>query len=817
MRKGKGLYRKMVKAFALAGDNPTTEEEKNAYKIGLDLQRKLNRKSHRKPLGIGYGGLTVYQADNETNNVKTKLKNFFQIKRQEIITLTVVPDTSSRNYKSEEIVRVISQTFRLPIERIKKEGAKLCYEVQEKFAFEIRMIKGEISFNFYVPKNLEQLFSRKIQSVWPGATILSNSINLTHFNEQNTSIQELIYRKHDLYSLDIDSKENHPLGSLFEASRLIGDNEKASVFTYIEPIHQASINAELTDTWRKLREGHSPKKWDFTFRNIMLLGGMGISGLLKEIVSIFSDLFSSEKDQKDNLFTKNYSVDPHASKMVIDNLTPATKQKPNKQIVKTSVWVAAESENSQRASMISRTIANSYGDLSSDNELVPKEVFGKKKKEILKVIETKKEPKINIRANLMSSSEVGKLIQLPGKELIEKYKDINAIKQKEIEVDKAITNGGLTLGKVTFRGQHKTVYFPTKNYDELCLPHVIVGGMGVGKSVSVANKAIEANRNGFGSLIVDPAKGEIGDLIEKVLPKENIIRYNLGEIPMCLDWNEITNAPRSRNRLANAVISFFDDATDEAGAQTARYLKSMVYGMQTGSLKEVINILEDKAYREIIIHKMPDTLHKITLKEFDGLSAAMQTKVKMPIYNRLDVILGDEFLTECMDSPFSLNMVELMEQQKCIILDVPKKILGKEGVNLLINILSSKIDLAMTCRDENKALPFFVMFDELHQMQRSKNIWQSAAVESRKWRIGYTWVFHSFEQVDKKLREIIKDSGPHYTLFKSSKKTFEELKHEILPFTVEHGLKLERHHAINIINADNRVIQPFICKMQNPS
>jgi hypothetical protein len=122
----------------------------------------------------------------------------------------------------------------------------------------------------------------------------------------------------------------------------------------------------------------------------------------------------------------------------------------------------------------------------------------------------------------------------------------------------------------------------------------------------------------------------------------------------------------------------------------------------------------------------------------------------------------------------------------------------------------------MTLRKEQNQFPFFVVFDEPHQFLRSSKTWKSAVVESRKWRIGYVWMFHSWEQIPRDLAEIIKAAGPHYHLYPSSKKTFSDLKEEITPFAIEDALCLKRFHAINIIRTGGEVIKPFIAKMSPP-
>jgi hypothetical protein len=295
-----------------------------------------------------------------------------------------------------------------------------------------------------------------------------------------------------------------------------------------------------------------------------------------------------------------------------------------------------------------------------------------------------------------------------------------------------------------------------------------------------------------------------------------VTKIQLGKIPFSLDWREVKRSPKAKNRLANTVLGFFNTSNEEAGAQTSRYIRAAVMAMKTGKLSEIIRIFEDDRYRESLIETMPDSIHKLTLEGFGKESEKRRAQILAPVYNRLDIILGDEYLSECMECDNGIDLVEIMEQQKAMIINVPKKVLGPEAVDLIANLISSKLDLAMTLRDEEKQHPFFAVFDEPHQFLKSAKTWKSAAVESRKWRLGYVWLFHSFEQIPKDLAEIIKAAGPHYILYNSSKKTFKDLAEEIAPYTVEDGIKLKLHHAINILRAGNGVQKPFICKMGLP-
>lgn len=473
--------------------------------------------------------------------------------------------------------------------------------------------------------------------------------------------------------------------------------------------------------------------------------------------------------------------------------------------------------------MIANTLSTSLSEIGEDNELkgIRIRIGSRKSERIVNELNTLKLSLITVNdgdVNIISSDEMGKMIQYPTRQVQDKYCDeLQVNKTIETEISEVMFKGGLKLGDYTHKSETREVFQPTSDYDELCLPRIVIGGMGQGKTKGYgSNFLVQAVQNGFGAVAIDPAKGEIGDEVEKALDKDKVIRINLANTPISLDWREVKHSSRSKNRLANTIISFFNNSTDESGAQTNRFLRALVMGMQTDKLSEILKIMENGEYRKEVIEIMPEGIHKTTLTDLDEMSDNKRMQILAPIYNRLDIVLGDEYLSECMNAENGLDMVELMSQRKTIIIDVPKKDLGPEGVELIISLLTTKIDLAMTMRSEQNQFPFFVLFDEPHQFIKSARMWKSAAVESRKWRVGYIWMFHSWEQIPRDLAEIIKAAMPHYHLYPSSKKTFQDLKEEIAPISVEDALTLKRYHAINVLRVNGEAANPFVAHMTPP-
>lgn len=749
-----------------------------------------------------------------------------KILKTEYVTLRITPDSSVRNWRTEDIIRTIAEQYKLPIDRLLRTGMRLIgIQEQERASFEITFADGMVQFYFHVPKNLSPLLIRRLQSVWDKATVEEVEAP-TGYDMDRTTVFESVYKRHDMYALQVDAKDNLPLGSLMEAGRLLGENERASVFTYLDPLNQLSWHYELAESWQKLRDGKVPRKWNVSTRELLMGVAGTIASLISDIFITVSDILGSDTEK--NKFIKQKS-DPDSAQYTIEQLSETTKKKQNRPGIKVYQWTLVESDDKSRANVIARTLAASYNDLAGDNELEIAEIQSKsKKKLILKTYETKEAPPLHMRYNKMSTQEAGKLIQIPGGELQEQFPEIQRIENKQVEVSNPdfLKTTGIPLGEMTFKGKNVLMHQPTHDLDELCLPHVGIGGMGQGKTKGfLANYLLECVLAGYGGIAIDAAKGEIGEqmryVVDKgVLPSDKYEYFNLGVTPFALDFCEAMYSDKAKARLASIIIEFFGIAEETSG-QTERFLRAAVMGMVTGRISEIMDIFEDEKTLDETIKRLEaagDKFNLSTLNEYKGYAVGMRRKILSPIYNRMNDILGDPFLVKCMDSDNKLDMVKIMSQRKAHVVDIKAKDLDRTSINIIGNLLSMKIDLAMRLREDatGEEFPFFAMLDEPHQFSKSTKIWEYAVVESRKYKLCYIWTFHFWDQIPKNLQKAIRNALPHYHLYPTTTDTWRSLKEEIAPFTVEDALAVKRWHAINVIRSGGENATPFIAKMILP-
>ena len=743
------------------------------------------------------------------------------ITRDPWATFQITPDRSARNWHAADLARALHEIYTPPLGRVNLDTApaysrtltlpvvgkrdvtlhkpeQIHYRPQESIIFEVTMEPDRIRFWLTVPERWAGFAKTKLETVWPRATVQPGKA--PGLDPSRTTCAEVGLRHHNFYALATARNDNRPLPAVLEVARDLREGDLVRLQIVATPLDRDVWQADATQAYEAHRKGKQLHRLDYSPGALVSLAGRGIDALFNETAKTLGELLGDP--EKPNRV--NGTVASLRQKRA---LTDATTRKISEPVFATTIRIGVQAEKPR---MLVRALANALNDLSADNELVRRDL--KPKARLPEAINAyRMRPRLG--ASVLSAGELAKFLQMPGAELQDQYPTIDQVPLRETALPSLMTASGMLLGYQRLQGRDIPVYLPTGNKDELCLPHVVIGGMGTGKTTMGANLAVEAVRSGFGAVVIDPARGEIGDEVEQALPPEQVVRFRFGDRPVALDWREVTHADRARNRFANELIGFVEAATDEAGAQTVRFLRGAAKAVPSGRLSEVVSLLTDSAYRASLIPQMRPMEQALWL-EFSRLTEARQAQVAMPVLNRLDVVMGDDYLAECMSAPEGLDLVRLLESPKAVILDVPKELLGAEAVDVLASLVASKLNIAMVLR--RSAHPVLIIQDEPHQYMRSARSWRAAAVESRKYRFSYCWLFHAWEQIPRDVAAIIKAAGPHYHLFKSSKATYRELAEEISPFTLEEAMATPRWWAINVVHAGNRTVPPFLCRMAPP-
>jgi hypothetical protein len=530
-----------------------------------------------------------------------------------MIHLKITPDSRLDNKNIENLAQTLC-IYESPLERWHGKG----FNRPHFMSFETVLEKENTHFVVTVPKALESLTKKAIETTWPKSAIESIT---DPFTDEVQLTSQLSFNHHYMFALRVNK---NPIPSLLETIRALEQNEKIYIQTIATPAEKDWF-VGATSAYERFKKGEMPQKLAFNKKVIGQTVVKLAAATALEIASITTELITGKEMEKVDLNGSERAVILKDGK-----LSAATLNKTKAEAYETEIRIGIIA-SPNRATALMRMVTMAFRELDGENYLVAHTTKAEK------TWKKMKERKLGsfINKDYYSIAEISRLHLLPTGDLQEKY-HIPHIDNLEMEVGKLLTSGGLYLGDVEVKKKEMKVYQSIANEDIVCLPRVVIGGMGSGKTKGyAANFMVEAIRNGFGALAIDPAKGEIYQEVSTALSSDQIVKIQLGEIPFSLDWREVERSKKARNRLANTILGFFQTSNEEAGAQTARYIRAAVMAMKTGKLSEIIRIFEDNPNTEIFVFiDMPDGLHKVTLESFDNESERRRSQILSPIYNR---------------------------------------------------------------------------------------------------------------------------------------------------------------------------------------
>jgi hypothetical protein len=735
-----------------------------------------------------------------------------------MIGLRMTPDRRLTNGNVESFAAGLHDLYKPLIERVNRHGWRINLVPQNQIVWEWHLAAGRADALIFCPAHTRSIVDQHIHTTWPRVTteeVVDDPLTAWQLSDDTVAAAELHLREHYMFALEVDRRTLAPLPTILEMLRLLHEGERGLIQIVLVPADRDwHVGAQAA--YEKLREGGEPKRLGLNGRSIAEGAAKIGAGITLHVAALVAEIITGEE-------TEPEKVDQPSRLRNDRPLSSATLQKTKYPAFDVTIRVAALSQDVGRREVILRALSTAFRELDGDNRFVARPI--KKLAKWWPLVADRQPPRFKVNADYLSIPEVARLLQLPTGPIQEEY-GLASVQHRESDLPDIILSGGILIGEHTFRGVTEPVYIPVDDWDELCLPRVVIGGMGTGKTRGFGgNFGAEALRHNFSVISIDVAKDELGDEIAlgasiRGVPPEKIVRLKFGERPLRLDWREATGGRNAANRMAGEVLNFFNLHGAEAGVETSRYIRlaGKTIGAIGGTLADVIRLFTDAGYRKQVAQLLqtvrPDL--KAEWQAYEELSPGMKGKVTEPVLNRLDLLMGDDYLRECLECEEGIDFTDWLTGGYHVAIHVPKQVLGPETTDILVDFLMAKIELAMFARPEEKQIPAFVIMDEPHQFSSIANRCKRMAVETRKWRLGLVWLFHSWEQIPRDMAEIIKAAGPHYHLYASSKKTYRDLDEEIAPFDVEEALRTPRFHAINVLRAGGQTVTPFIAKMAPP-
>ena len=288
-------------------------------------------------------------------------------------------------------------------------------------------------------------------------------------------------------------------------------------------------------------------------------------------------------------------------------------------------------------------------------------------------------------------------------------------------------------------------------------------------------------------------------------------------------WDRINYANLIAEQVEYLINAVTDSGTSELTAPMIRYLHaaSMITFIRPGAtINDVFLVLRrwDKRNEAIRYAKYLNCFEKdddifydleeLHERDKEGKIIGTRESLIIGILNRIVILQKNPFTKAMLGSDINKedNITKWIEEGKSIFIHIPQtKFPNQNTRDILTTFFISRIWLAVQMRENNKdARLCNVIFDEVHQVPTTARFLSNHITEFRRHRLGLILSCHYLKQM-RELLIALKSSGASYVLIAGTEKeNLEALKEEILPFTVEEGMKLKPHTSINVVNYGNQ-------------
>ncbi len=314
-------------------------------------------------------------------------------------------------------------------------------------------------------------------------------------------------------------------------------------------------------------------------------------------------------------------------------------------------------------------------------------------------------------------------------------------------------DGAVIVGRIRFREDRRIIGIAEEDRRR----HLyVVGKTGMGKTTLLLNQIHADLVAGHGVCLVDP-HGDLATSIIRMMPTQRtneVILFDAGDRDFAVAFNPLAcRDPALIDQVTSGIVSAFKKLHDSWGPRLEDTLRNAVFATveQGGTMLELMRLLAERSYREVIVPKIrDDVVRSFWMHEFANWDDRYRTEAVAAIQNKIRPFLTNRTMRAIVSQPGrSLNLREIMDQGKVLIVNLSKGRVGEDNATLLGAFLVTTIQqAAMTRADvpEAERRDFYLYIDEFQNFTTSS--FASILSEARKYRLSLTIAHQYLKQLD---------------------------------------------------------------------
>jgi len=292
----------------------------------------------------------------------------------------------------------------------------------------------------------------------------------------------------------------------------------------------------------------------------------------------------------------------------------------------------------------------------------------------------------------------------------------------------------------------------------------------VGKSGSGKSKLLELliktdMEEGKGVGVLDP-HGDLVDNVIEFIPKERIkdvIYFDPADIDYPISFNPLENVDEEyKMQVTLGFIQIFKKLfgtnwTDRL-EHVLRYVVLALLDSPNTTVLSILKMLTDKNYRQNIVSRIKDNVVKnFWVSEFAAWSEKFDAEAITPLLNKVGQFVATNMIRNIIGQPKNkVNIRDVMDNQKILLMKVSKGLLGEENSSLLGSMIITKLyQAAMSRADEKEEFrkDFYFYVDEFQNF--ATDTFAEILSEARKYKLNLTIAHQYMGQVSDTIKKTV--------------------------------------------------------------
>jgi Type IV secretion-system coupling protein DNA-binding domain len=351
----------------------------------------------------------------------------------------------------------------------------------------------------------------------------------------------------------------------------------------------------------------------------------------------------------------------------------------------------------------------------------------------------------------------------------------------------------------------------------------VIGKTGMGKSTLLENMAIQDIRNGEGLAFIDPHGGTVDRLLDYI--PENRIKDVVYFAPFDMEHPIAFNVMEDvgydkRHLVVSGLMATFKKIWEDAWSARMEYILTntllALLEYPDATLLGVNRMYTDKTYRQKVVDNVKDPVVKdFWTKEFANYGDRYTQEATPAIQNKVGQFTGNPLIRNIIGQPkSSFDIRTMMDEQKILIINLSKGLVGETNMRLLGSMLTTRIFLAAMSRanlsgPELTELPHFYFYvDEFQNF--ANQTFAEILSESRKYKLNLVIAHQYIEQMEEEVRDAVFGNVGTTVVFRVGPFDAEVLETVFMPrFTKEDVVTLDRRQVYLTLMIDGVGSAPF--------